>query len=75
MDEKRYNVIEIMAPHPKAGKIVVTPVRRRTSSRRPLPLRNARWRLSNSTFEFADGFACGLMSEKRNDGSCEAPKR
>ncbi len=75
MDEKRYNVIEVMAPHPKAGKIVVVPVRRRVSGRRPLPLRNARWRLSNSTFDFADGFACGLIASARADGSCEAPKR
>lgn len=57
-----FNVIEVLAPHPKAGKIVVVPVRRTPlRGRRPLPLRNARYRLSNSTFDFADGFACGLM--------------
>ena len=63
MDEQRFNVIEVMAPHPKAGKIAVVPVRRApVRGRRPLQLRNARYRLSNSSFDFADGFACGIIA-------------
>lgn len=58
----RFNVVEVTAG-PKAGKVVVLPVRREGFR---LHLRNARYRLCNVNFTFADGFACGVIQERRN---------
>ena len=60
--DEGYNVVEILAPHPKAGGVRV--VRNRKPGFK-LPLRNARYRLCNVFFSFADGFACGIVSERR----------
>jgi len=60
--EQTYNVIEVLAPHPKAGKIAVVPCKKTGFK---LMLRNAQFRLCNMEFDFADGFACGIIAERR----------
>ena len=60
--EQTYDVIEVTAPHPRAGRIAVVPVRKQGFK---LRLRNARFRVCNVAFDFADGFACGIITERR----------
>lgn len=59
--EKRFNVVEVLQG-PTIGRIAVVPVRRAGFKNK---LRNARYRLCNVTFDFADGFACGLITAQR----------
>jgi hypothetical protein len=59
--EPTFNVIEI-TNGPKTGRIRVVPCRR-VGFRNPL--RSARYRLCNVSFDFADGFACGMLVERR----------
>ena len=60
-DKKTFNVVEVTAPGPFNGRVVVVP------SRKPgrLKLRNACYRLCNVPFDFADGSACGIVTERR----------
>lgn len=60
--EQRYNVIEVTAPHPRAGRVAVVPCKKTGFK---LQLRNARYRVCNVEFDFADGFACGIITERR----------
>jgi hypothetical protein len=55
---KRFDVVEILVG-PHAGKICVLPTLRRAGR---LRLRNARYRMCNSSFDFADGFADGFAT-------------
>jgi hypothetical protein len=56
-----FNVIEVTGG-PKAGRIAIVPARKAGFKN---PLRNARYRLCNVGFTFADGFACGLITAGR----------
>ena len=61
--DKRFNVVEVLwGPPATIGRIVVVPVRKPGFKN---PLRNARYRVCNVPFEFADGFACGLITASR----------
>jgi len=56
-----WNVIEVLeGTH--AGRVAVVPCRKPGFK---LALRKAHYRLCNTSFEFADGFASGLVSQKR----------
>jgi hypothetical protein len=61
-DNKTYNVVEVLeGPH--AGRVAVVPCRKPGFR---LQLRKAQYRVCNVEFLFADGFACGLITAKRN---------
>jgi len=60
MPNKRYNVVEVTSG-PKSGRIAVVPCRKYPHK---LALRGAKYRLCNVEFLFADGFACGLITER-----------
>lgn len=65
-NDSRFNVIEVTGKgHPKRGMAFIVPVRRPGSKN---PLHNAKFRLCNSTHEFASGFVAGMMLERERLG-------
>lgn len=60
--DNRFNVVEVLGG-PTVGRIVVVPARKRGFKN---PLRNARYRVTNVSFDFADGFASGLITANRS---------
>jgi len=47
---------------PHIGRVAVVPNRKKGFKN---PLRRARYRVCNASFDFADGIACGIMMERR----------
>lgn len=58
---QKFNVVEITGG-PKAGRVCVVRCRRPGFR---LQLRNASYLLCCVSHEFADGFACGIITERR----------
>lgn len=61
--DNSYNVVEVLwGPAHTIGRFVVVPARRPGFKN---ALRNARYRVCNVSFDFADGFASGLITASR----------